>query len=293
MSCFSVLYIAPESSIIWHGNWILESRMRRKAHVRFGEGSRETRSSVTRCALRLLHKTTTAVNLGACLATEGKNVLLVDVDPQGNASSGVGISKKDTKYCIYQVIVNEQPIASVVRRTGIPNLEVVPATIQLAGAEIELVSAISREMRLRRAFEPIRDKYDFIIVDCPPSLGLLTLNALTAADGVLVPIQCEYYALEGLSQLLNTIQLVRRHLNPVLEIEGVLLTMYDARTNLSQQVAEEVRSFFGKKVYSTVIPRNIRLSEAPSYGKPIILYDERSKGAEAYRGLAKEMVERA
>ena len=235
-------------------------------------------------------KSTTAVNLSACMADGGTDVLLVDIDPQGNASSGVGIDKLSTGKCVYDAIINDEPIENLVLNTAIKHLQIVPATIQLAGAEIELVSTMSREMRLRKALEEIRENYTYVVIDCPPSLGLLTLNALTAADSVIVPIQCEYYALEGLSQLLNTIQLVRRHLNPDLALEGVVLTMYDSRTNLSQQVAEEVRKFFSDKVYQTVIPRNIRLSEAPSYGMPIILYDERSKGAEAYRQFAKEVM---
>ena len=235
-------------------------------------------------------KSTTAVNLSACIAVKGIDVLLVDIDPQGNASSGVGVNKLSAGRCIYDAIINDAPIEPLVINPPIEHLQVIPATIQLAGAEIELVSTMSREMRLKKALEGIRGDYAYVIIDCPPSLGLLTLNALTAADSVIVPIQCEYYALEGLSQLLNTIQLVRRHLNPDLSLEGVVLTMYDSRTNLSQQVADEVRKFFSEKVYDTVIPRNIRLGEAPSYGLPIIIYDERSKGAEAYRQLAKEVV---
>lgn len=237
-------------------------------------------------------KSTTAVNLGACLATSGKKVLLVDTDPQGNASSGVGMDKRKTDRCIYQAIINERPLVDLITQTCVERLDIVPATIQLAGAEIELVSAMSREVRLRNALATVSPNYDYVLIDCPPSLGLLTLNALTAAKCVLVPIQCEYYALEGLSQLLNTIQLVQKHLNPTLEIEGVLLTMYDPRTNLSQQVIDEVRNFFKEKVYEAIIPRNIKLSEAPSYGQPIILYDGKSKGAEAYRALAKEVLRR-
>lgn len=238
-------------------------------------------------------KSTTAVNLSACMAAEGKTILLVDVDPQGNASSGVGVDKGSTKRCIYDAIINDALVSELMLNTALENLKVVPASIQLAGAEIELVSTMSREVRLRRALEAVRGRFDFVMIDCPPSLGLLTVNALTAADSVIVPIQCEYYALEGLSQLLNTIQLVQKHLNPGLYLEGVVLTMYDSRTNLSQQVVDEVRGFFKDKVYQTVIPRNIRLSEAPSHGKPIILYDDRSRGAEAYRQLAKEVMARA
>ncbi len=235
-------------------------------------------------------KTTTSVNLGACLASLGQKVLLVDSDPQGNTTSGIGINKADVKYCIYDVIVNDCPIEDAILTTEFANLSLLPATIQLAGAEIELVPTISREVRLRRAVQPLRSRYDYILVDCPPSLGLLTLNALTAADSVLIPIQCEYYALEGLSQLLNTIRLVQRHLNTSLEVEGVLLTMLDARTNLGLQVIEDVKKYFRDKVYTTVIPRNVRLSEAPSHGRPIIEYDPRSKGAETYLDLAKEVI---
>ncbi|HHX50364.1 MAG TPA: ParA family protein [Clostridia bacterium] len=236
-------------------------------------------------------KTTTAVNLGACLAVFGKRVLLVDTDPQGNASSGLGINRMETMRCIYDVLINGVPLDSVIVPTEVENLELVPATIQLAGAEIELVSAISREVKLRRALAPVKDHYDYILLDCPPSLGLLTLNALTAADTVLIPIQCEYYALEGLGQLMNTVHLVQKHLNPSLALEGVVLTMFDARTNLSIQVVEEVKSYFRGKVFRTIIPRNVRLSEAPSHGKPIITYDNRSRGAEVYQELAKEVME--
>lgn len=237
-------------------------------------------------------KTTTAVNLAACLALNDKKVLLLDIDPQGNASSGLGIEKDETLHCIYDVIINGVPIESVIAKTEIENLELVPATIQLAGAEIELVSAISRESKLKKALAPIRDRYDYVLIDCPPSLGLLTLNALTAADSLIIPIQCEYYALEGLGQLMNTIELVRKHLNANLEIEGVLLTMFDARTNLSIQVVDEVKEYFKDKVYRAIVPRNVRLSEAPSHGKPIVLYDPRSRGAEVYQELAKEVIER-
>jgi chromosome partitioning protein len=237
-------------------------------------------------------KTTTAVNLAACLAHIGKKVLLVDVDPQGNATSGIGIEKGDVDECIYNVLVGDVKAKDVIRPTDIENLHIIPATIQLAGAEIELVSVISREIRLKNALDPLRETYDFIIIDCPPSLGLLTLNALTAASSVLIPVQCEYYALEGLSQLLNTIRLVQKHLNNELRLEGVLLTMLDARTNLGIQVIEEVKKYFREKVYNTIIPRNVRLSEAPSHGKPIILYDVKSRGAEVYLELAKEVLER-
>lgn len=227
-------------------------------------------------------KTTTAVNLGACLATLGKRVLLIDIDPQGNTTSGVGINKADVKYCVYDVIINDVNIADAIMPSGLDNLDVLPATIQLAGAEIELVPTISREVRLRRAIQGMRSRYDYIVIDCPPSLGLLTVNALTAADSVMIPIQCEYYALEGLSQLLNTVRLVQKHLNTSLEVEGVVLTMLDARTNLGLQVIEDVKKFFRDKVYKTIIPRNVRLSEAPSHGRPIIHYDPKSRGAESY-----------
>ncbi|MCG0275102.1 MAG: AAA family ATPase [Thermosediminibacteraceae bacterium] len=235
-------------------------------------------------------KTTTAVNLGACLASFGKRILLVDIDPQGNATSGIGVDKNHTEKSIYNVLINEESIKDNIVRTNYENLYLLPSNIQLAGAEIELVMAISREYKLKNALEEIREEYDFILIDCPPSLGLLTLNALTAADTVLVPIQCEYYALEGLGQLMNTISLVKKHLNKQLEVEGVLLTMFDARTNLSIQVVDEVKKFFRDKVYRTIIPRNVRLSEAPSHGKPIIVYDSRSKGAEVYMELAKEVL---
>ncbi len=236
-------------------------------------------------------KTTTAVNIGACLAQLGKKVLLIDIDPQGNASSGLGVDRMNLEHCIYDVLINSMPLNSVARETEIAGLTVIPATIQLAGAEIELVSAISREMKLKKALKGVRDEYDFIFIDCPPSLGLLTLNALTAADSLIIPIQCEYYALEGLGQLLNTVQLVQKHLNPQLELEGVVLTMFDARTNLSIQVVDEVKNYFKGKVFATIVPRNVRLSEAPSHGKPVITYDPRSRGAEVYFELAKEVME--
>ncbi|HBZ11042.1 MAG TPA: ParA family protein [Bacillus bacterium] len=236
-------------------------------------------------------KTTTSINLGACLAYIGKKVLIVDIDPQGNATSGAGIDKGDVNECVYDVLVDDTDIKKVIQETAVENLSVVPSTIQLAGAEIELVPTISREVRLKRALDEVKDQYDFILIDCPPSLGLLTINALTASDSVLIPVQCEYYALEGLSQLLNTVRLVQKHLNQDLMIEGVLLTMLDARTNLGLQVIQEVKKYFQNKVYQTVIPRNIRLSEAPSHGQPIIIYDPRSRGAEVYLELAKEVAE--
>lgn len=236
-------------------------------------------------------KTTTAVNLSSCLAYKGKKVLVIDIDPQGNTSSGLGVDKKNISHSVYDVIINDEPIENTLLNTCVENLTLCPSNIQLAGAEVELVSLISRENRLKSALYYVRKQYDFIIIDCPPSLGLLTLNSLTAADTILVPIQCEYYALEGLSQLMNTVKLVQRHLNPELEVEGVVLTMFDARTNLSIQVVEEVKKYFRNKVYRTVIPRNVRLSEAPSFGLPIILYDPKSKGAECYIELAEEVIQ--
>lgn len=235
-------------------------------------------------------KTTTSVNLAACLAYIGKKVLLVDTDPQGNATSGIGIEKAEVPYCIYNILIDDVEAKDVIVPTQVENLYAIPATIQLAGAEIELVPTISREVRLKRSLEKVKDQFDYIIIDCPPSLGLLTINALTASDTVLIPVQCEYYALEGLSQLLNTIRLVQKHLNTELMIEGVLLTMFDARTNLGIQVIEEVKKYFQDKVFKTIIPRNVRLSEAPSHGQPIIMYDPRSRGAEVYIELAKEVV---
>ncbi|AZR74297.1 sporulation initiation inhibitor Soj [Anoxybacter fermentans] len=235
-------------------------------------------------------KSTTAVNLGACLAQLNHKVLLIDIDPQGNATSGVGVNKSSLDRCIYNLLVEDEDIENVIIKTEIENLNLIPATIDLAGAEIELVSVFSRESRLKNCLGLIKDKYDYILIDCPPSLGLLTLNALTAADVVLVPIQCEYYALEGLGQLMRTIQLVQKHLNPTLEIDGIVLTMYDARTNLAQQVIDEVKNHFQDRVYKTIIPRNVRLSEAPSFGKPICVYDPTSRGAKAYMSLAREVI---
>lgn len=235
-------------------------------------------------------KTTTAVNLSACLGVKGKKVLVIDIDPQGNTTSGFGIDKNSVKSSIYDTIINEVPIEETMLETQINGLLLSPSNINLAGAEVELVTVLSRETRLKNALEEIKDKFDFIVIDCPPSLGLLTVNSLTAADTILVPIQCEYYALEGLSQLMNTVKIVQKHLNKSLRVEGVVLTMFDARTNLSIQVVEEVKKYFGNKVYRTIIPRNVRLSEAPSYGLPIILYDEKSKGAECYMELAEEVI---
>ncbi len=234
-------------------------------------------------------KTTTAVNLSACLAQRGMKVLLVDVDPQGNATSGLGIEAHEDK-SVYNVLVDDMDINETIVSTMVKKLDICPANINLAGAEIELVSMVSREKRLKDAIDKIEENYDYILIDCPPSLGLITLNAFTASDSVLVPIQCEYYALEGLGQLINTIKLVQKHLNPDLIVEGVILTMFDARTNLSTQVAREVEKYFGNKVFQTIIPRNIRLSEAPSHGLPITLYDAESKGAETYKKLARELI---
>ena len=236
-------------------------------------------------------KTTTAVNLSSCLAFKGKKVVIIDIDPQGNTTSGLGIDKNVIEKSIYEIIINDENIEQALINTSIENLFICPSNINLVGAEVELVSVISRETRLKIALQNIIDKYDFILIDCPPSLGLLTLNALTAADTILVPIQCEYYALEGLSQLMNTVKLVQKHLNPSLDVEGVVLTMFDARTNLSIQVVEDVKKYFRNKVYRTVIPRNVRLSEAPSFGLPIILYDPKSKGAECYLELAQEVID--
>ncbi|KRM51516.1 ParA family protein [Ligilactobacillus araffinosus] len=235
-------------------------------------------------------KTTTSINLGACLAKLGQKVLLIDADAQGNATSGLGIRKADIKADVYDVLVNEVPMTDVIIHTSRKNLDIVPATIQLSGAEIELTSQMAREKRLADAVVPIRDSYDYILIDCPPSLGMLTINAFTACDTILIPVQSEYYALEGLSQLLNTIQLVQKHFNPNLKIEGVLLTMLDARTNLGNEVVEEVKRFFKDKVYRTIIPRNVRLSEAPSHGMSIIDYDPSSRGAKEYMALAKEVL---
>ncbi|HPQ47662.1 MAG TPA: AAA family ATPase [Clostridia bacterium] len=235
-------------------------------------------------------KTTTAVNLSASLAYLGKRTLLVDNDPQGNASSGLGVDKWHVEKSIYDVLINEADIRTVIRKTMMEHLFLCPSNIQLAGAEIELVNQMMRESRLKTALNGIRDNYDYILIDCPPSLGLLTLNSLTAADTILVPIQCEYYALEGLAQLMNTVKLVQKHLNQALQVEGVVLTMYDSRTNLSLQVVDDVRKYFNDKVYGTLIPRNVRLSEAPSFGLPIVLYDNLSKGSESYINLAKEVI---
>ena len=236
-------------------------------------------------------KTTTAVNLAACLAKEGRKVLLIDSDPQGNATSGLGFDKRDVKKCIYDALINEVPMADTLKHTAYENLDVIPATIQLAGAEIELVSLMNREGRLKNALERIKHDYDYVIIDCPPSLGLLTINAVTAASSVMIPVQCEFYALEGITMLMNTIQLVQRNLNPALKLEGVVMTMFDSRTNLAQDVVEEVKKYFKTKMYKTIVPRNVRLSEAPSHGMPVIDYDSKSKGAQVYMELAQEVID--
>ncbi|HEY6139120.1 MAG TPA: ParA family protein [Thermoanaerobaculia bacterium] len=237
-------------------------------------------------------KTTTAINLGASVAACERKVLIVDLDPQANATSGVGLSKSEEQ-SMYPVLVDGAPMRDILRATELPTLSIAPSSVDLVGAEIELREAIGREFHLRKALADVKGDFDYILIDSPPSLGLLTINALTAADSVLVPMQCEYFALEGVSQLLATIERVRDAVNPALEIEGIALTMYDERMNLSRQVAEEVRTHFAEKVYRTVIPRNVRLGEAPSFGKPIILYDIRSRGSEAYLNLAREFIQRA
>lgn len=238
-------------------------------------------------------KTTTCVNLAAFLGNQGKSVLMIDIDPQGNATSGFGLNKNSQERTTYDVLINNIAIEEAIQQSGRKNISICPANIELAGAEVELVTVVSRETCLLRALENVRRVYDFILMDCPPSLGLLTINALTAADGVLVPIQGEYYALEGLTQLMETVTLVKKSLNRKLSVFGVVVTMFDARTQLSHQVAGEVRKYFGEKVFRTIIPRNVRLSEAPSFGKSIIEYDPRSKGAESYDALAKEVIRRA
>lgn len=235
-------------------------------------------------------KTTTSINLSTILAKKGKKVLMIDADPQGNASSGVGIDRDELELSVYDILINDVQLEEIVKKTNIKNLNLCPSNINLAGAEVELVSVMSREHRLKEKLDTVKDEYDFIIIDCPPSLGLITLNAFTASDTVLIPVQCEYYALEGLGQLLNTISLVKKHLNKEIEIEGALLTMYDARTNLSNQVVKEVKKYFDNKVYKNVIPRNVKLSEAPSYGMPISIYDPRSKGAKSYEKFVKEFL---
>jgi len=236
-------------------------------------------------------KTITTVNLGACLSLQDRRVLLVDMDPQANCTSGMGLNKNEIENDIYDVIIGELALQEAVLSTELKYLDLVPASRDLFGAEVELVNLPGREFKLQKAFSGLDGRYGYVIIDCPPSLGLLTLNALSCADSVLIPIQCEYYALEGLSQLVNTIKLVSHKLNPMLQIEGILMTMYDSRLNLSQQVVEEARGYFESQVYRTMIPRNVRLSEAPSFGKPIILYDATSTGAQSYMNLARELIE--
>ena len=236
-------------------------------------------------------KTTTAINLSACLAELGKRILLIDIDPQGNATSGLGIDRALTEgKNIYRVFSGEKSIGELITQTRLGNLRIVPSNINLTGAEVELVGMIARETRLKAALDGIKPSFDYILIDCPPSLGLLTINALTASDSAIIPIQCEYYALEGLTQLINVIDLIKQSLNPGITVEGILLTMADTRTNLARQVIDEVKKFFGSQVFDTIIPRNVRLSEAPSFGEPIIMYDSGSLGAEAYRTFAKEVI---
>ena len=236
-------------------------------------------------------KTTTNINLAACLANKGKKVLLLDIDPQGNTTSGLGIDKRSMEYSTYDLLIEKDfNTPKAIIKTGTEGLDLIPASVSLEGAEVELVNVKGREKRLKKAMDKVKKKYDYIFIDCPPSLGLLTVNSLTAVDSVLIPIQCEFYALEGVAQLMNTIEIVKKNLNSKLEIEGVILSMFDGRTNLSIQVVEEVKKYFGRKVYTTVIPRNVRLAEAPSYGLPIVEYDPRSTGAEAYREFAEEFL---
>ena len=235
-------------------------------------------------------KTTTSVNLSAAIGIEKKKTLLVDLDPQGNSTSGMGIAKKQIDFSLYDVLINNQPIDSVIIHTQFQNVDIVPSGIELAGAEIEMVELKDRTFLLKKAIEPIKSEYDYVLIDCPPSLGILTLNALTASSAIIIPTQCEYYALEGLSQLVSTIKQVKKLYNPLIEIDGVLLTMYDGRLKLTMQVVEEVKSHFNNKVYKSVIPKNVRLSEAPSFGEPISYYDKYSKGAQAYQNLAKEII---
>ncbi|MCI7617811.1 MAG: AAA family ATPase [Firmicutes bacterium] len=236
-------------------------------------------------------KTTTNINLAACLAAKGKKILILDIDPQGNTTSGVGISKRGLKVTTHEILIEDtyRPEEAIIP-TGIKNLNIMPASVQLAGAEVELIQIAGREKRLKKAIDQVKPNYDYIFVDCPPSLGLLTINSLTAVDSVLIPIQCEFYALEGVSQLMSTIEIVKKNSNPDLQIEGVILSMFDGRTNLSIQVVEEVKKYFKEKVYTTVIPRNVRLAEAPSHGMPVIQYDPKSAGARAYKEFAEEFL---
>ena len=236
-------------------------------------------------------KTTTAVNLAACLSKAGKKVLLVDIDPQGNCTSGLGIDKRRVEKTVYDCLINEEKMENVSIQTEYENLSICPANLDLSGAEIELISVIGRETRLKESLSTAKEEYDYILIDTPPSLGLITINTMTAADSVIIPIQCEFYALEGVSQLVETIKRIKKALNPALCVEGIVMTMFDARTNLSMQVVDEVKRFFPGKVYKTIIPRNVRVSEAPGFGKPVIYYDESSKGAEAYTELAAELIE--
>lgn len=237
-------------------------------------------------------KTTTNINLAACLALKGKKTLVMDIDPQGNTTSGLGVSKRGLEDTVYNILVDKDyDIRNAIIKTDVENLDLIPASVDLAGAEVELVQVDQRETALKKGLEQIKGDYDYIFIDCPPSLGLLTINSLAAVDSVLIPIQCEFYALEGVSQLVSTIDLVKKSLNPELEIQGVILSMFDGRTNLSAQVVQEVKKYFGDKVYTTVIPRNVRLAEAPSYGLPITAYDPKSKGAEAYMDFAEEFLE--
>ena len=237
-------------------------------------------------------KTTTNINLAACIALKGKKVLILDIDPQGNTTSGIGVSKKTLEKTVYNILVDDEfdPREAIIN-TSVENLDLIPASVDLAGAEVELVQIDGREKALKNGLDKIRDNYDYIFIDCPPSLGLLTINSLAAVDSVLIPIQCEFYALEGVSQLVSTIELVKKSLNPSLKVQGVILSMFDGRTNLSAQVVQEVKKYFGGKVYSTVIPRNVRLAEAPSFGLPITEYDPKSRGAEAYTEFAEEFLE--
>ena len=236
-------------------------------------------------------KTTTNINLAACLALNGKKILIVDIDPQGNTTTGMGISKKNLEYTSYDLLVDDIKPELVIMPTSVEGLDIIPASVNLAGAEVEMVQIEGREKRLKKALDKVKKNYDYIFIDCPPSLGLLTINSLTAVDSVLIPIQCEFYALEGVSQLMSTIELVKKGFNPSLEIQGVILSMFDGRTNLSVQVVQEVKKYFGGKVYATVIPRNVRLAEAPSFGMPITEYDPKSKGAEAYMDFAEEFLD--